>query len=681
MVTCLTLLHRYYVHPPESLYRDVVLLLPYSQVLQLVNEIATTFKVEVSVPGSPFTLSFFDDGTPQPQLLGNTKSRADINDMQDSIPPPAAGHGEPPANATEGQDISFAAFKRKMEKAAAANKKKNAAVKKKKAQDRFLTIQDWVKQLRRAQRYFGLRPAPSKVPEPDPNMTWAEQESFIKQNEMKAGVILDPLDAMKPAPFAFEKEPIIVSIDLESYERNHGLITEIGISTLDTLDLIAEPPGRVGANWMKHIRSRHFRIKDREHYVNKDFVRGHPEAFQFGESEFVSLENAGKAVDSCFEWPFSVQYKHDGRLKNVGDDWDTRPTDYYANDGASTKTTEAVSTSSGENHANGPSATCTNETISSPENPSKKQRGPRQRTIILLGHDLGTDLAYLTKLNSRVFSAPRPPTYPAPLPDPSDMDNPIHSILEALDTATLYKVFTRDTQTKSLTSIMAELGRAAWYAHNGGNDARYTLEALVGLVVKARIQDDEEKAAKAVALRQALEKDTWNADPNGNTTPVAGGQEKLNAPRQDELSDPQRSLSQVDGTASPRTLSPPSPSPWEAEKSRRLTNRLAAARREVEDENNAWDAALNLPHRPRRKSPSGPQPSNTAVDVNEEVDEGGAPIPFSQTLQTTHASKEKKTHKKIAESKRREYQMRVREEDGMSGPVDWAVSGEDGWGK
>ncbi|KAI9876740.1 MAG: hypothetical protein M1823_007223, partial [Watsoniomyces obsoletus] len=207
-----------------------------------------------------------------------------------------------------------------------------------------------------------------------------------------------------------------------------------------------------------------------------------------------------------------------------------------------------------------------------------KQRGPRQRTMILLGHDLSTDLAYLTKLNSRVFSAPRPPTYPQPLPGPSDADNPVHSILEALDTATLYKVLTRDTQTKNLTSIMGELGRTAWYAHNGGNDARYTLEALVGLVVKARIQDDEEKAAKAVALKQALEQDPWNADPNGENESTNGFEAKHSTTKQPQISNLQGSLNQLDGPSSPQTLPSTPPLHWEAEKTRRLNDRLVAAR-------------------------------------------------------------------------------------------------------
>lgn len=649
----------------------------------LIEEIGTTFKAEVSVPGFPFTLSFFDDGTPQPQLLGTTRSRAHINDMQDKILAPPEGHGEAPAGASPAVDYSFAAFKKKMDKALAANKKKATAVKKKKAQDRFLVIQDWCKQLRRVQRYLGLRSRIGKVPEPDPNMSWAEQEVFIKEHKKKAHIVLDPLDVTKLAPFSFEEEPIIISIDIESYERAHSLITEIGISTLDTLDLVHIAPGDGGFNWMKHIRSRHFRIKGREHLINKVFVTGHPDEFQFGDSEFVSLTNAGSAIDSCFEWPFSIQYKHDGRLKNMANDWN------------------APAAVSGTNEA----ATAYNRKSTSYGNssdPATAQLGPRKRTILLLGHDLGTDLSYLATLGSRTFSAPRPPVYPQPHIDPADMDNPVHSILEALDTATLYKVLTRESQTRSLTSIMGDLGRTAWYAHCGGNDARYTLEALVGMVIKARIQDDQEKAARQAAVEAALHTNGWDeASATSSTTADVGtdvfpaevnrdghagsgsaGADEANGDAADD------SNGSVPTTRDPDTTAEPS---WEAEKSRRLAVRLATTQREVEEEHEAWDTALAL-----KRSTSSFDSAIAGVDIRSKtdadkervissamdtLDEDNAPVPFAQILQSTHGAKEKKVAKKSAEEKRREWEMRVREEDGVAGPVDWSVGGKDGCGK
>lgn len=560
--------------------------------------------------------------------------------MQDEIPGPTPGHGEAPPHATAAQDFSFKAFKTKMDRATAATKRKAAAIKKRKAHDRFSMIQDWCKQLRRAQRYLGLRPSREQIPVPDPDMTWEEQQAFIKENEKKAGVVLDPLDITRPTPYLFEKEPIIISIDIESFERNHSLVTEIGISTLDTLDLVDTAPGEGGSEWMKHIRSRHFRIKGREHLVNKDFVTGHPEDFQFGESEFVTVEAAGKAIDDCFVYPFSFDFKHDGRLKEIETRWSEEPKILNQVDEAT-----RASSSSGDALTSKTSASLV----------TGGQRGPKQRTILLLGHDLQTDLAYLAKLNSTVFSAPRSIAYPAPAIDPADADNPVHSILEALDTATLYKVLCRESQTRSLTSIMADLGRTAWYAHCGGNDARYTLEALVGLAVKARLQDDQEEALRQAAMRNALEQDTWNPTPAQETeAAVSNLNDVCDVPKLP-------GMMTTPSTNHTNTLSPtaatfvpqlhdcsPKSSSWEAEKARRVATRVEQAQREVEEEFEAWGTALS-PAPATSKSPD-----LAIMSTQTDPDECSDPIPFAKILQQTHSAQDRKAPKKSNEEKRRE---------------------------
>ncbi len=38
---------------------------------------------------------------------------------------------------------------------------------------------------------------------------------------------------------------------------------------------------------------------------------------------------------------------------------------------------------------------------------------------------------------------------------------------------------------------MLGLGKTAWHLHNAGNDARYTLEALIGICIKARMDEDQ----------------------------------------------------------------------------------------------------------------------------------------------------------------------------------------------
>ena len=577
-------------------------------------------------------------------------SRGDINDLQDSIPPAPKGHGEPPSNSTKALDHSFAAFKTKVERAQAAEKRKKTAMKKKKANDRFLNIQDWCKQLRRAQRHFGIRPEPFQIEAPPPGMSWEEQEVFVKQQEKKSGVTLDPLDLSKPAPHNFQMCPIIVSIDIESYERQHDIITEVGISTLDTLDLVGIPPGEGGEEWMKQIRSRHFRVKGREHYVNRDFCIGDGNAFQFGESEWVDLDVIGNRIDSCFEWPFSVQYKHDGKLKFHSATWEEAIT--KANKEVGNLQVQAVDPSGPANgsyddekvsivtHVNG-NASASSETANGQVDtdntirPTFVQKGPRERTFLLTGHDIGSDLTYLSKLNSAVFSSPRdgetkyPPV--SHTPDASDARavkgaEIVRHILEALDTGTLYKVLLKEQNNRSLTSIMADIGRSAFYSHNGGNDARYTLEALIGLVIKSRLMDDEVEAAK--------KKDVGAA--GGNV--------------------------------------------WEAEKERRISDKVEAAKHEVEEEMEAWEragASGTSPKSEQNEFEAAVEQANT--NGNGAVNDPWTFTPFTKTLEATHAAQDKK--KKSAETKRREWEIKVKKEDGIEGPCDWAVGGKDGVGK
>ena len=527
----------YYLDTPYTMGARSIILVPYAQVQKLINEIASTFKVSLSVPKYPFTLTFYEDGTPQPTFLGTSQSRTEAQNLQNSIPPTPEDHGECPPNALPNVRQVFAAFKEKCEDALLANKKKGTVGKKKKEEDRLLTIRDWYGQLRRTQRYLGLRPKSSKIKTPDPSLPWAEQEAFRLQQLKDARIVLQPLDVDKAAPHPFEKEPVIISIDVESYEKAHHIITEIGVSTLDTLDLVNVPPGPNGKNWISQIRSRHFRIKGREHLINRDFCIGNPDHFQFGDSEFIELTHAPAEVDRCFEWPFSVQYKHAGLI----DMWSTQPASPVAETGPNGE--RSLSTDFGglntgptnveQQEANKAATTNVLRGIGDGEaiqravdlaeasqvDPETIQRGPRERNILLLGQDIRSDLDYLKSLGSKIFTPSRA-TYPiAAMEMMGTGDGPakaLASIVEALDTAPLYRVLKKETQNRSLTSIMSDLGLLCYFPHNGGNDARYTLEALLAMVVKARLEDDEtqkedEDDQKAMAS-------TWDGkDPASNT--------------------------------------------------------------------------------------------------------------------------------------------------------------------
>ena len=108
-------------------------------------------------------------------------------------------------------------------------------------------------------------------------------------------------------PYPFDENIVFICVDVESFERNHNQITEIGISTLDTNDLVGLAPGKGGTAWLPKIRARHFRIQEYVHLENKDFIQGCADRFEkvFGKSEFISIKAAPQVVASCFRPPFS----------------------------------------------------------------------------------------------------------------------------------------------------------------------------------------------------------------------------------------------------------------------------------------------------------------------------------------------------------------------------------------
>ena len=515
------MLRSYYIDSLGSMTAKHILLLPLHQVKHLIDQINLAFKMTIDCPPDPFTVSFFDDGMPQPKHLGISHSRDDLTDMKASIPIVPDNYGEDFLQ-VDGRptERTFTAFKAKIERILSSTKDKQAT-KRKKRDDRFLRQQDWVKQLKRAQRYLGLRPRATQIPVLDSAASWAEQQKQHDRDLRTCGILLDSLDTSKPAPYAFESDPVIVCVDVEAYERDHRKVTEIGVSTLDTLDLAGLALGDGGENWIAHIRSRHFRIRGREHLENKDFCQGNANNFQFGKSEWVTLDSAAEAVDRCFAFPFSAQFRPRHlpaaispliQTLNLGD-----PGNAAENAASKVAVSQILHHGQTDNSAlvtnpgDQPATPC----------PAKGQKGPRKRSVIFLGHDIRNEFEYLRQLGSQIFG-PSSSTYPISEVEMNAQgvgrSETLASIIEALDTAVLYRVLLRDPQTQSLGKMMVGLGRTAWHLHNAGNDARYTLEALVALLIKARKLEDEATLPKEPNNRSDQHADTeataapWKAE-------------------------------------------------------------------------------------------------------------------------------------------------------------------------
>lgn len=371
------ILGRWYIHSPYQQFERPIIFVPLAQFKQLLQEIDGAYpSFVVRMPNNPegtlvFPFEYSEHKLLRPHFLGKSSSKDDFDRLSSSAP----HFGRVANDETEPEHISY--FRRDMEAAvdAGKNKAKSRAAKEAKQEARIEQQHKMRLQVERTQASLGLSPSSS-----------ADSDSDV----------------------------IYIAVDVESYERNHNIITEIGFATLDTRDLKGIPPGEAGKDWHKFIRARHFRINEYKHYINSEFVRGCPDQFEFGESEFVDLKDISRVVASCFKYPYSA--------KNAGN------------------------------------------------------AGEEKRNIIFLGHDTKQDVAYLRKLGY----------------DPDNLAN----LIGTQDTAAMWRAITKEQSPRCLAHIMYALELESWNTHNAGNDAVYTVHAMIGMCVKdlqkkASDEDDE----------------------------------------------------------------------------------------------------------------------------------------------------------------------------------------------
>lgn len=371
------------------------------------KEINRAFEATCTLPTiEGFVVSFQDgDGTPQPSFLGQSTSR----EMKDYL------ESRMCTLPYKGQDLNDAipehqAFSQKVEAVLKLTKHKKAS-KAKKQVARIQSEYEWRLCFKRTQAYFGLRSDTSinqaeEKPEPPPII---ENQG----TETEAATGFKPVDQLtvnpqEPAPYPFLKEPVFISVDVECNERCHSQVTEVGISMLDTLDLAGLVPGEGAINWRSQIRSRHLRVREFGHIVNHDFVAGCPDRFEFGDSEWTSLQEVTSVIEECFHHPSARQIQ----TQTSGDD--------------------------------------------------------QKRNLVLVGHNPAADIKYLKDMGVSMFNRP------------SSTET---VFLDTVDTAEVFRVSRGELSARSLGNILSSFGITGWYLHNAGNDARYTMEAMVALVL------------------------------------------------------------------------------------------------------------------------------------------------------------------------------------------------------
>ncbi|KAF2242329.1 hypothetical protein BU26DRAFT_524476 [Trematosphaeria pertusa] len=109
------------------------------------------------------------------------------------------------------------------------------------------------------------------------------------------------LEPIPDAP-ALANSAIVVCFDTEGWTADPSKITEVGLSVFDSRDLRPLDPGPHGENYLKQIWFYHIRIQPNAHLLNIRFCVGHPETNRFGQTRFLTPEEAQGCLKECFGW-------------------------------------------------------------------------------------------------------------------------------------------------------------------------------------------------------------------------------------------------------------------------------------------------------------------------------------------------------------------------------------------
>lgn len=95
-----------------------------------------------------------------------------------------------------------------------------------------------------------------------------------------------------------------------------------------------------------------------------------------------------------------------------------------------------------------------------------------RRNVILVGHDVQADIKFLQTIGYDVHT--------------------LSTLVEKADTSLMWRYIKKENNPRNLGSVLQELGIVGWNLHNAGNDAVYTLQAMIGITIKALIEEQTE---------------------------------------------------------------------------------------------------------------------------------------------------------------------------------------------
>ncbi|KAJ5338290.1 hypothetical protein N7452_005018 [Penicillium brevicompactum] len=285
----------YYLPVPQSVSNKPFLLIPTVQAKALLDEInsATNFRLTLKGTGKNGLVLDFTDAEREyfnPVFVGRPSSLEQKERLVARLPLPLDSWGDYP---TEEKPVPLVTYQFKVTASVESIKAKpdKDAEKQAKKAKRDLATKKLEQCLGRVASYFGLRPLMKEG---------VQQPSFANGQ-------IEPIDVRSPAMYLFHEMPIFISLDTEWMEGCH-VLTEVGISVLDTQELEGVAPGDFGREWLSKIKTRHLRVSEHRRHVNSRYQRGCPDEFHHGKSEFIKSADIAQVVDDAFSPPPIIIY-------------------------------------------------------------------------------------------------------------------------------------------------------------------------------------------------------------------------------------------------------------------------------------------------------------------------------------------------------------------------------------
>jgi len=260
----------FYIQDPSTISSSrPILFVPTEQFQHLLDIINASLNIALTIPPGKntekFEVKFGELNTPRPRFLLRCQSLEHYDTVRDASP--AVDCLEAEENFTS---MAGMFFTEKLQSIASWSKGSKTDKKTKKDKRRKEAHQSWGRSAKRVQRYLGLRQKVDVMSIDD----CAPQGQRLPQ--------VQPLDLAMNMPCHPEGDVVLVCVDVEAYEFNHDLVTEIGFAVLDTRKLANVPPGSDLKVWFSFIEGRHLRIKENSHALNRVHVQGHERNFNFG---------------------------------------------------------------------------------------------------------------------------------------------------------------------------------------------------------------------------------------------------------------------------------------------------------------------------------------------------------------------------------------------------------------